>query len=102
MDKPFLAQVAHRQYALDQTYGSFVDSVHARDELLRCLGILSCAVDDDSHLEMQRALVTIAANACRMARDVGIETERDAIRLDDANPLEPRRKPERGGERGAC
>jgi ATP-dependent helicase YprA (DUF1998 family) len=78
-----LGDMVRRKDELDQQVAPFSDARTARDELQRRLGRLSKAMLEPDYLEMRRQLVTLLAQGLRMARDVGILTEEDAVRLDD-------------------
>ena len=80
----FLTLVGARAVALDKDGPPFTDPRSAADELQRRLVRIRAAINEDDHLEQHRQLVTLLAHGCRMARDLGIETEQAAVALDDA------------------
>src|SRR5207253_3072727 len=80
----FLSLVGERAVALDKEGPPFTDARSAADELQRLLVRLRAAINESDHLAMHRQLVTLLAHGCRLARDLGIETENDAVAKDDA------------------
>jgi hypothetical protein len=79
-----LDELDAKVFDLDSHCVAFTDGQQARDELQRRLGRISKAINEHDHLETRRQLVTLLAHGLRMARDLGIETEADAVRKDDA------------------
>jgi type II secretory pathway component PulF len=77
-------ELSARAIELDRQCVPFTSGQEARDELQRRLGRVSKAINESDHLETRRQLVTLLAHGLRMARDLGIETEADAVRMDEA------------------
>lgn len=80
----FLKLVCERAEALDKQGPPLTDARSAIDELQRRVTRIRAAVNEDDHLEQHRQLVTLLAQGCRIARDLGIETEQTAVAKDDA------------------
>jgi type II secretory pathway component PulF len=78
-----LLEVSRRAHELDRLVVPFTDARSARDELQRRLGRVSKAINEDDHLDLHRQLVTLLAHGCRLARDLGVLTETDAVAKDD-------------------
>lgn len=80
-----LADVAGRAEVQDQIRAeSFESALQAIDAIQRSVTRGRSAVNESDHLALRRDLLAIAAKACRALRDLGLATEAEAVKLDDA------------------
>lgn len=85
---PIIADVMKRRDELDGQGGPFVDSRVAYGELQRRAGRVGRAVFEADWLDTRRQVLSLAAQCCRMIRDLGIATEADAVAKDNAQECE--------------
>ena len=74
--------VAHRRDELDRSQHALTQPGEVRDELQARLLRVAKAMNDPDWLDTRRQLVTLAATCLRAARDLGLDTEDDAVRKD--------------------
>jgi hypothetical protein len=84
LSRPIFGDAAARHVELDRQYPPFENAAAGIDELQRRLTRMRAAWNDRDHLSLRRELVNLVAHGARLSRDCGIETEAQAVLLDDA------------------
>ena len=81
----FLREVKRKADQLDTQSAAFDSVAAGLAELQLRFGRLRRAIHERDHLGTHRQLVTLLAQGCRLARDIGLLTEEDAVRADEAH-----------------